>query len=569
MDFASFFHQKQYHRIVICWSRCKGDEDFLFLCLALYAIGRKNTAVALLNARTELVSSIESRVVYLRYLRAITGNAAYSDEIQHWTSLPDWKKTALSTDIALPDCEPVSLCVQVQKFKRAGATVQIGSFAESCIQDQKNSQEMLAGGDYGPIMFMAVAGGGLVEEVVKQVQSNEVARWARRQKSDIKKIRMPFQGDFFEHVDVIRRIADLAAYSYLVGDDASTATYCKLVLQCVFSFQAQEKADIDLQGVLAYEVQTVAFMALDVVDTAVADEDLSLFLEAILYKGFCSEEISVKNLPSASAFLNEDVKLPLRESKLLASCGHANRVKAAKQASPVTVVFDGKPRSGTLMARAGCIEAARNYIIAAALDASDSPEVVAKYDQALWCLLLAGGIDLVVVRLFVRLRSYHQRNLFFAFSEPRARCLTETRNAAWPTYANSADVLEMIYHLYDRCGDWLSVRRLSPTIIESAGRLYVSTTFLCTQNEFTQSGRWIEHAQAGTIKFTRNDLVNCIKDSRCLAQLWYDCYLECHKVMPAEFERLYHDQIMAPLSSPEARPKSPLKVQERPPTACV
>lgn len=555
MNISSLYEQKQYHKIIICRSYCKSDEDFWYLCISLFAIGRKNAAVALLNAWAEGVSDVEVKVMYLKSLMLITRKEEYSIEIDYWTKLPEWNKNKAEKNLLIPESLAVSLYEQVQSFKSAGACIQIGSFAESCLQDKKKSMEIQHSTDYGAIMFEAVARGGLIEEILKAIQTRPVGKWAGKVRNSLDGIELPFKGDTFAHVEFIRKLLYLASYYYLVRNDAETITFCKQAVSSILSFQL-ENTELELDGILSYEAETVAFMALEYVDTSISDGDLEMFLRVILSRGNIAEDFSQERLKRDWVFQNEHLKSPLRESKIFLSCGHVHRAQATKRASPVLIMLDDSKVSGIVMNRRLILEAARNYIISAAMDASDNPEIVRKYDQAIWCLLLGGGIDIIVMKLFFDLRCFHEKTLFFAFGEPSARKAEDGLNMTWPNYQNQFEVANMVSEL-SSCNRNSGIERLTPSVIECNDKLFVANSFLPIPLEYVhKEGILIESKQATSIRFTQSDVFDCVKQSRKLAQLWYDCYLESHKEMPPEFERFYHDRVMNSAQLKMSRPGS-------------
>lgn len=536
MDFSLLYQQKLYRRIIICWSCCETDEEYLILCLSLYAIGRQKAAVALLHSRMHLVANVMTKVTYLKHLAAINGTDGYSDELLYWEKVLGASIGA--THVSLPESTVVGLGSQIAKFKEAGAKIQPGSYAECCLQEKRYVQEIQSSRDYGPIIFQVAAGGGPFDDF--WVMTKPIEGWADKLQKEWRRVELPFKGDFFQHVEFIRNVVHLAAYYYMSGNAAMSLTLCDVALDCISDLQNYKKVEIDLDGILEYEIQTVAFMAIDFVDTKTVDDKLSCYLEAILKKPF---SINGRSL-TGTVFKNDYVKSPLRESRIFSSCGHVFRVRATKQATPVTLIVDGEKQVGVILNRSNCIEAARNYIIAAATDASDDPEIIRKYDQAIWCLILGGGIDLVVLQFFFKLRGFHERNLFFAYGEPK-RSIHQKPSMAWPEFTNQYEVLEIISRLYLEFGSEINCKRLAPTIVDRHEKLYVAATFLPTQHDFFLQGDRLKATKTGQIKFSSKALNDCVQESRQMAELWYDCYLEIHKEMPIEFERFFQDKILA------------------------
>lgn len=542
MNFSSLYQLKQYHRIIICWSCCDKDEDYLILCLSLYAIGRKKAAVALLHARIQVMPSATTKVTFLKHLEAISGCQKYSIEIKYWEKVSGVDIKVENID--LPECNLVCLSLQIQKFKEAGAKIQPGSYAESCLQGKRKVQEIQVCKDFASIIFEMVAGAVPFDDFA--ATPKHIREWADKIAKGLRRVAIQRDGDLFEQVDTVRNLVHLTAFYYMFNDAAMTVSHCDIALSCITDLQNREEAEFDLDGILEYEVQTVAFMAIDFADTKTSNEQLRCYLEAILRK---PNRASGKSF-TTTVFKNEYAKLPLRESKLFSSCGHVNRVRATKQATPVTLRLDGETHKGIVLNRSDCFEAARNYVVAAATDASDDPEVVRKYDQAMWCLIIGGGADIVVLKFFLKLRGFHEKNLFFAYGEPRLSS-NQKPSMIWPDYSNQFEVLEVISKIYEELGNEFNCNRLSPTIVDLHGKLYVATTFLPTQHEFTLFGARIKPTQDGQIKFTSQALKECVKDSRQLVVLWHDCYLECHKEMPIELEKFYQAEVMASLTESE------------------
>lgn len=543
MNFSSLYEQRQYHKIIICRSYCKSDEDFLVLCLALYAIGREKPAAALLQARIEGILDVATKVIYLQYLAKITHMEEYELEIQYWMLVSGWKKFQHLNIYPLSECLSVSLYDQVTYFQGAGASVKGGSFAESCLLDYKTVLEIQNELNFGPLIFHAVARGGLIEEIRKAIYTKSVVRWAEKTQRDVCNTELPFKGEAFEHREMLRKIVHLASYNFLRQDKGATLTFCKQAIGGIFNFQVENPL-LDLEGVLDYEIETAAFMGIEFIDTMVQDTDVRLFIDAI-----SSQENLIHNIVSNdsiknNAVVNKHWNLPLRQSMIFSCYGHAHRVQATKNCCIVTLSLHKEDVTGVIPNRKTMLEAAKYYVIAAALDVYDSPRIVKKYDQAIWSLLLAGGIDVMVLRLLIEVRNFHKRNLFYSYAEETFET-SNSMNLNWPEFCNQFEVLEVISDLFKDCKSLEKSIRLSPTIIDYQEQLYISTTYLQFPHAFVlKNGSIVEPKHTASIKFTFAEKMDCVNASSEVAEVWYSIYSKSYKNLPLELLSFYRDRIL-------------------------
>lgn len=553
MNLFSLYERKQYHKIIICRSHCKSERDFLLLSLALYGIGREKPAIALLQARLEVILDIATKVVYLHLLAKFTQNEEYELEIQYWMLSSSWKRFLYSNNLLLPECLCVSLYDQVSNFQRAGASIKTASFAESCLLDYNIAAELQKETNFGPLIFHAVARGGLVEEMRKGICAKGVVKWAENTQKRISSVELPFKGELFEHRDLIREFVYLASYHYLRQDRALTLTYCKQAIDNISYFQVDSSL-LELEGVLAYELETVAFMGIEFLDTTIQDSDLKLFEEAIFSRGNPAGAFSSGKSIKYNAFMNQHFNLPLRESFVFSSFGHVIRVQATK--TVVTLSIRKEDVSGTVWNRKKMLEAAKCYAIAAAVDASDSPRIVKKYDQAIWCLLLAGGISVDVIKLLIEVRNFHKRNLFYFYGEEHTDTCNQ-KNLNWPQFCNQFEILEIVSDLFKDSKLLERSIRLSPSIIEFQRQLYISTTYLQFPQAFVlRGGSIVEPKHAASIKFTLSEKLDCVETSNEVAKEWFKRYTVNRKELPLEIMTYYRDRILTNLFGSE-NPKVP------------
>lgn len=514
------------------------------LCLSLLAIGRKKAAVALLNARVEEILNIDTKVLYLQYLADITKIENYSNEIKYWMFISEWNQFDVDKVRAVPECVAAKLYQQVIKFRSTGASIQSGSFAETCLMDHDEKPDLRTIIDFGALLFQAVARAGLICEIIDTTHSKQCARWEEKTLKEIQKMELPFNGELFQNVEFLRKLVHLASYEYLVGNEARTITMCKEGIRSIDDFK-MNNYKLELDGLLVFEVETLAMMALDYVDTTVSNEDLDLFLQAIVCKETSIRDTNDQIEPREYLIRNKYLRSPLRESKVFASCGHIHRVKATALSYLVRLIIDGGSKSATILNRDLILEAARKYIIAATMDAYDHPLIVKRYDQAIWCLLLAGGIDLSVLKLLFDVRNFHQTNLFFTYAEAEGLHALNKLNMSWPQHLNQFEILNIILDRYELFGHQCIEKRLSPTVLECHEKFYISETYLPNATMFTQTEKYLVTASQKQVqRVSRTIVMKCFTESRKLARLWYDAYFEAYKTIPEDLNKFFYEEIM-------------------------
>ncbi|WPK27132.1 hypothetical protein PUMCH_004505 [Australozyma saopauloensis] len=540
MNIAEEYRNKRYHKVILCWRYCKNPVEYLYLCLSLYGIGRRRPAFLLLVSRLQMATDINTKVMYLQTLYAITKMDAFCTEIRYLKFSPQWDDILDEQSPDLPDCLTLSPSDEVLRFKGEGAKIQTGSYAESCLLDLKSSQEIKVCTNFGPIILEAVARGGLLDLVLDLMKTPAAQSWAKKARSKIEVIVIPSEGDCFKHAAIIREIVHFATYHFLVGNDILTYIYCKHILMGIILFQDSAREPTYGKGLLEEETQNVAMMALEFASTDVSDDDLNMLLEALLYKSFGR---IVHNEDSTNNCQRELHRSPLRGSKVFTSLGHAHRLLASKHALKIKFNINEKEEDVWILDRTELREAARCYIIAAFLDAPDNPDILIKYEQVVWCLLLMGGIDLAVIELFINLRNFHQKNLFFSYSGPNPRKIHDKLNMAWPGFVNRFEIINKIEDLFFELENDLSIRRLAPTVLEYDHKVYMATSYIPSAIAFTLENGRLEADLNEFEDWSRAAVAKNVELSLEFALMWYRGYLDTHEELPEEFSSYYEKYI--------------------------
>lgn len=470
MDIALLYHQLRFHDIVLSRTQCVTADDHMYLALALAGIGRVKPAITLLRLLVETADpSLKWQL--LVHLHELTNKKEYLRESKYWAT-----QCAPPKKLPLHAGQRATSLKQVSSFRRCEAFIHPTLYAYECILDGQNARAV----ELGLLRLVEVVGRfGPTDELRAVVRPSEAISTDLLAKA--------------------QHEAYMAAYLH-VRHLSGVLERCVLAMEAISTSNAHRG---DRAGALAHDKCTLAIVASEYIDDSTPKAALDLV---------CSVLVSAPCVGCETL---------CRRSSLLLACGHCCRALAHK--SGVAVTSSESLFTAVRYERQVMLEAARKYALAAAQHPCDDPGYFRMYERIVWALLLAGGVDLCVLGLFVAARNHYAHEAFYVYAEPKKH------TASWPCYANGYEVLYGIADVCDAAAHAEEcAERLLPTILCRGEHVYVADGY-CESNSFRHVGGYMVAAEPEA----EIEIREYFASSTEVAQMWISLFRDTHGALPA------------------------------------
>lgn len=503
MDIPALYSQKRYYEVILGREHCEATIDHLCLGLSLASIGRVDQAVLLLLIMAEETMDPKERRTILDKLHALTEKPEFLEEKEYWEGVDCSDSTCL-----LPSLQPSNLSSyeQVRAFQRNKAFIHPSSYAAACFTDHDLALKF--GKSSSEVLMLEVVGRFAPNS---EVRSALKSRAGQNLKSKLEKETSELPEDCEEMLRHLQNWGELVAIRYLEGyilvDDCHTLIESILNFRDTFGKTGQ-------RVVLDFDIQTICIIASEAVSVTTPSEVIDELLSQLVgdFTMRCESQ--------------------LRKSAFFDACGNLFRVLAQKAA--VEVAVSGS--KALLYERSSTLEAARKYAIAAANHPQDDPFYYKCYEKIIWCLLLAGGVDVRVIWLFSVARNYFKKELYFAFAEP-----TDLGGTSWPHYDNQFELLDK---LFDACNPDESFGViLLPTVLEEETLVLVATQYVPRVCTFVHRGGYLVEPSR-LYALLEEEMTEHLASSDEILDLWLAAYGDVYGQVPKIIAHVLRSQML-------------------------
>ncbi|KAF7582195.1 hypothetical protein FOB63_002276 [Clavispora lusitaniae] len=483
------------------------NNSQLDVCMALAAIGRTRAALLIAAAAAENSSDPGERNIYLAALARVSGMRVPLDEAAS-------NRAVFGCARPVIDMPPPELKTALSEFEAAGLFVHPLSYSAAMAGEQTQAKELAYLGFPPHLLLRAVSSGGPITALASAFSTIATDWHAKHTKSEKagppdNQMQDTSTGALFQS----RRTSAEAAAHFLLRSPRCLTSALRAI-EAIDRAQAHSK----LWGASEYERSSLAMLgALSACETT-SLEDLETVITSL-----AESKREIYTCPT------------LRQVMFFSSCGHVYRLLARNRAQAAQIDFRSQDSTSVparhisanalLYNREDVLECARKYILAAATSPLDDPELPHRYEQVIWSLLLAGGLQLSALWPFLVMRARAEVELFSApMSVPPS-----SPHPPWPCYVQGAEILSRVF---DLCllsrGDQ---KALSPTFIEARDSVYVADNFYPTVSHFVNREGYAVFPALRPKILLRKKLAH---ESKAIVHLWTSVYYENHGPVPEE-----------------------------------